>query len=83
MRAPETADHGRPLRRASPRSDFQSSSDASTSRATPTARERAAALLSGRALASGIEPLILSPRTDDFNGDLRALGIEGLRRALR
>jgi len=43
---------------------------------------RAAALLSGRALASGIQPLILSPRTDDFNGDLRALGVESLRRAL-
>jgi hypothetical protein len=27
--------------------------------------------------------VVLSPRTDDFNGDLRALGIEGLRRALR
>jgi len=36
-----------------------------------------------RAEAAGIEPFVLSPCFDDFNDDLRRLGIEGLRASVR
>jgi hypothetical protein len=39
--------------------------------------------LTERAEAVGIETLTLSPRLDDFNEDLRTLGIDALRAALR
>lgn len=39
--------------------------------------------LSARALAVGIEAITLSPRCDDFNEDLRRLGSDALRAALR
>ena len=47
------------------------------------AGDRALAALSGRAEAAGIEALTLSPRTGDFNDDLRAFGLGALRAALR
>ena len=47
------------------------------------AGDRALAALSGRAGAAGIEALALSPRTGDFNDDLRAFGLDALRAALR
>jgi hypothetical protein len=43
----------------------------------------AVATLTGRAQAAGIEALTLSPTLGDFNEDLRRLGIEHLRAALR
>jgi Toprim domain len=43
----------------------------------------AVATLTGRAQAAGIETLTLSPTLEDFNEDLRRLGIEHLRAALR
>lgn len=43
----------------------------------------AMAMLIGRAQAAGIEALTLSPTLGDFNEDLRRLGIEHLRAALR
>jgi hypothetical protein len=39
--------------------------------------------LTERAEAAGIEALALSPRTDDFNEDLRAFGLDALQAALR
>jgi hypothetical protein len=39
--------------------------------------------LTERAEAAGIEALALSPRTEDFNEDLRAFGLGALRAALR
>jgi hypothetical protein len=39
--------------------------------------------LTARADAAGIEALALSPRTGDFNEDLRAFGLRALRAALR
>ena len=39
--------------------------------------------LSARAQTAGIEAITLSPRCGDFNGDLRRLGIDTLRAALR
>jgi Toprim domain len=43
------------------------------------AGDAAMASLCNRAGAAGIEPFVLSPCLDDFNDDLRRLGIEGLR----
>lgn len=48
-----------------------------------TAGEGAAAALTTRAEAAGIEALQLSPGLADFNEDLRTLGIDELRAALR
>jgi hypothetical protein len=39
--------------------------------------------LTVRAEAAGIEAIALSPRLGDFNEDLRTLGIDQLRAALR
>lgn len=36
-----------------------------------------------RAHTAGIEAIPLSPRLGDFNGDIRELGIDALRAALR
>jgi hypothetical protein len=47
------------------------------------AGEGAAASLSDRARAAGIEAIILSPTLDDFNEDLRWLGVDELRAAIR
>jgi Toprim domain len=47
------------------------------------AGDAAVTSLTERAEAVGIETLILSPRLDDFNEDLRTLGIDELRAALR
>lgn len=47
------------------------------------AGEMAAAALTERAEASGVETIVLSPSGDDFNEDLRAFGLEALRAALR
>jgi hypothetical protein len=47
------------------------------------AGDAAVAALTGRAEAAGIEAVALSPRLGDFNEDLRALGIDALRAALR
>jgi DNA primase len=47
------------------------------------AGESAAAFLAERALKVGIEAIFLSPRLGDFNEDLRAFGVDGLRLALR
>ncbi|HQS16968.1 MAG: DNA primase [Rhodospirillales bacterium 24-66-33] len=47
------------------------------------AGEAATASLCTRAEAAGIEPFVLSPCFDDFNDDLRRLGIEGLRSSVR
>ena len=41
------------------------------------------ATLTERAQSAGIEAFTLSPALDDFNGDLRQLGIDQLRAALR
>ncbi|MGL4243442.1 MAG: DUF7146 domain-containing protein [Beijerinckiaceae bacterium] len=41
------------------------------------------ARLLARAEAAGIEAIVLRPRTDDFNGDLRRFGIEALAAHLR
>jgi hypothetical protein len=41
------------------------------------------ATLTERAQAAGIELLALSPKRGDFNEDLRHLGADGLRAALR
>ena len=41
------------------------------------------ATLTKRAEAAGIEALTLSPTLDDFNEDLRHLGVDALRAALR
>ncbi|MCA6111806.1 DUF7146 domain-containing protein [Bradyrhizobium cenepequi] len=52
-------------------------------RDTDPAGEGAATTLTMRAEAAGIEAFILSPRFDDFNEDLRTLGIQELEAALR
>jgi hypothetical protein len=48
-----------------------------------SAGDAAVAVLTGRAETAGIEAVALSPRLGDFNEDLRALGIEALRAAVR
>ncbi len=52
-------------------------------RDTDPAGDAATASLCIRAEAAGIEPFVLSPCFDDFNDDLRRLGIEGLRASVR
>ncbi len=47
------------------------------------AGDKAAAGLIDRAQAAGIEAILLSPSRGDFNDDLRALGVDGLRETLR
>jgi hypothetical protein len=47
------------------------------------AGERAARKLSGSALCLGVEPVMLTPSRNDFNDDLRELGIEVLQAAMR
>ncbi|USI71503.1 DUF7146 domain-containing protein [Sphingomonas morindae] len=47
------------------------------------AGEAMAAMLAARAEAAGIEAVVLVPTLGDFNDDLRAFGVEGLRAALR
>jgi hypothetical protein len=47
------------------------------------AGDAALAALTERAEAAGIEALALSPRMADFNEDLRAFGLRGLRETLR
>jgi hypothetical protein len=47
------------------------------------AGDTAFAALTERAKAAGIEAVALSPRTGDFNEDLRAFGVTTLRAALR
>jgi hypothetical protein len=47
------------------------------------AGDRAAATLIERASAVGIEVIVLSPRLGDFNDDLRMLGVDALRSAIR
>ena len=47
------------------------------------AGENAATKLVERAQAAGVEAIALSPRLGDFNDDLRAFGVEGLRESLR
>lgn len=47
------------------------------------AGDAAMATLTERAEAAGIEALTLSPTLDDFNEDLRNLGVDALRAALR
>ncbi len=47
------------------------------------AGDAALASLCNRAKAAGIEPFVLSPHFDDFNDDLRRLGIEWLRASVR
>jgi len=46
------------------------------------AGERAAAALAARSLEAGIEAIVLAPTLNDFNDDLRACGVDGLRTAL-
>ena len=41
------------------------------------------ATLIDRAQEAGIEAIVLSPRLGDFNEDLRLLGLDALRAALR
>ncbi|HQT86893.1 toprim domain-containing protein, partial [Acidiphilium rubrum] len=48
-----------------------------------SAGDRAVASLTERAIAAGIEALVLSPRLGDFNDDLRELGSAELRANLR
>jgi hypothetical protein len=52
-------------------------------RDTDPAGDGAAETLSTRATAAGIEAIILSPHHDDFNADLRALGLDELRAHVR
>ena len=47
------------------------------------AGRRAAEALSARAQAKGVEPITLTPTTDDFNADLRLFGRNALARSLR
>ncbi|MGR7993595.1 DUF7146 domain-containing protein [Xanthobacter sp. ZOL 2024] len=47
------------------------------------AGDRAQGSLIERAEAAGIEAIVLSPRLDDFNEDLRAFGIDALRAQVR
>ncbi|CCJ07284.1 toprim domain-containing protein [Methylocystis sp. SC2] len=46
------------------------------------AGDNASAILVERAIAAGIEAIILSPAFDDFNDDLRHLGVNELRTAI-
>ena len=46
------------------------------------AGQRAAAALGARALEVGIEAIVIAPTLNDFNDDLRAYGLDGLRAAL-
>ena len=46
------------------------------------AGERAAAALAARAVEAGIEAIVLRPVRNDFNDDLRACGVDELRRKL-
>jgi hypothetical protein len=46
------------------------------------AGERASAALAARALEVGIEAIVLLPALNDFNDDLRAYGVDGLRVAI-
>ncbi|WP_246719876.1 toprim domain-containing protein [Methylocystis sp. H62] len=52
-------------------------------RENDAAGDNAAAILVERATAAGIEAIILSPAFDDFNDDLRRLGVDDLRAAIR
>lgn len=47
------------------------------------AGDRAAAILIDRAAMAGIEAIVLSPALEDFNDDLRRLGVDELRAAIR
>ena len=47
------------------------------------AGDAASAILIERATAAGIEAIILSPTLQDFNDDLRRLGVNELRAAIR
>ena len=47
------------------------------------AGDHAVTILTERSETAGIEAIALSPRLGDFNEDLRALGIDELRAALR
>jgi hypothetical protein len=47
------------------------------------AGERASAALIDRAIAEGIEAIALMPSLGDFNDDLRRIGAQGVRAALR
>jgi hypothetical protein len=47
------------------------------------AGDGATATLLDRAMEAGIESIALSPQLGDFNGDLRALGVDALQAALR
>ena len=47
------------------------------------AGHRAAEALSARAKATGVEPITLTPTTNDFNADLRLFGCNALARSLR
>ena len=47
------------------------------------AGDKAAAALTARATAAGIDVQVLSPRRGDFNEDLQATGLDDLRAALR
>jgi Toprim domain len=46
------------------------------------AGQRAAVALGARALEVGIEAIVIAPTLNDFNDDLRAYGLDGLRAAL-
>jgi len=62
------------------------SGDAAASLYRPRQRcagDGAAASLIDRAKALGIEAIILSPTLEDFNEDLRGLGVDALRTAIR
>ncbi len=48
-----------------------------------TAGDIAAAALTERAEAAGVEALVLSPQRDDFNEDLRAFGLSAVRASVR
>ena len=60
-----------------------SAASSSSSRDTDAAGDMALAALTERAEVAGIETLALSPRTEDFNVDLRTFGLGALRAALR
>ena len=47
------------------------------------AGDHAVTMLTERSEATGIEAITLSPTLGDFNEDLRALGIDALRAAVR
>jgi len=48
-----------------------------------SAGDRATIRLAGRAQPAGIEAIVLSPQLADFNDDLRSLGQDAFRAALR